>query len=344
MNYLNQSAQLQKPEGGLGVLLVNLGTPDEPTPRAVKTYLAEFLSDPRIVSLPKWLWQIILRGIILQVRPKRSAQAYASIWTDQGSPLLVLSERLRDALQQQLTEQHTERVTVALAMRYGNPSLPQVLQSLRQQNIQRLLVLPLYPQYSATTTASIFDALSQELQQWRWIPELRFIQRYHQEADYIATLSESIRDYRAKHGDAEKLLFSFHGIPKDYYEAGDPYPDQCRATAQRVAQTLALQPGQWEISFQSRFGKAEWVKPYTDATLKQWGQEGVKRVQVVCPAFAVDCLETLEEIAKENREYFLESGGESYAYIPALNDSPAQVRMLTDLVHRHLQGWLTQDA
>ncbi len=341
MKYLNQSEQLQKPEGSLGVLLVNLGTPDEPTPRAVKTYLAEFLSDPRIVALPRWLWQIILRGIILRVRPKRSAQAYASIWTDQGSPLLVLSERLRDALQQQFAELHSERVTVALAMRYGNPSLPQVLQNLRRQNIQRLLVLPLYPQYSATTTASIFDALTRELQQWRWIPELRFIQRYHQEADYVATLSESIRAYRAQHGDAEKLLFSFHGIPKDYYEAGDPYPDQCRATAQQVAETLALQPGQWQIAFQSRFGKEEWVKPYTDATLKQWGQEGVKHVQVVCPAFAVDCLETLEEIAKENREYFLESGGESYAYIPALNDSPGQVRMLTDLVHRHLQGWLT---
>ncbi len=335
MRYLDQSDQLQQPEGGLGVLLVNLGTPDEPTPGAVKTYLAEFLSDPRIVSLPKWLWQIILRGIVLQVRPKRSAQAYAAIWTDQGSPLLVLSERLRDALQQQLGS----RVSVALAMRYGNPSLPEVLQTLRRRNIQRLLVLPLYPQYSATTTASIFDALTRELQNWRWIPELRFIQRYHQEPDYVATLSDSIRSYRAEHGSAEKLLFSFHGIPKDYYEAGDPYPDQCRATAEQVAASLGLQPDQWHITFQSRFGKQEWVKPYTDETLKQWGREGIRSVQVVCPAFAVDCLETLEEIAEENREYFLESGGESYAYIPALNDSPAQVRMLADLVERHLQGW-----
>ncbi|MET0090481.1 MAG: ferrochelatase [Candidatus Thiodiazotropha sp.] len=335
MRYLDQSDQLQQPEAGVGVLLVNLGTPDEPTPSAVKTYLAEFLSDPRIVSLPKWLWQIILRGIVLQVRPKRSAQAYASIWTDEGSPLLVLSERLRDALQEQLGDQ----ATVALAMRYGNPSLPEVLQTLRRRNIQRLLVLPLYPQYSATTTASIFDALTRELQNWRWIPELRFIQRYHQEPDYVAVLSESIRAYREAHGSAEKLLFSFHGIPKDYYEAGDPYPDQCRATAQKVAETLGLQPDQWHISFQSRFGKQEWVKPYTDATLKEWGREGIRSVQVVCPAFAVDCLETLEEIAEENREYFLESGGESYAYIPALNDSPAHARMLTDLVHRHLQGW-----
>ncbi|ODC01340.1 ferrochelatase [Candidatus Thiodiazotropha endoloripes] len=339
MKYLNQKQQLSMPDGGLAILLINLGTADAPTTSAVRRYLAEFLSDPRIVSIPKLIWRIILHGIILRVRPKRSAKAYASIWTDEGSPLLVISKQQRDAIEQAIDHRFTGQVSVALAMRYGNPSIADTLKQLREQNIQRLLVLPLYPQYSATTTASIFDAVTAELQQWRWIPEVRFIQRYHHESDYIDALSSQIADYRMTHGGADKLLFSFHGIPKDYYEAGDPYPDQCRATAQAVVDRLGLNEEQWLLAFQSRFGAQEWVKPYTDETLKQWAAEGIKSVQVVCPAFATDCLETLEEIGVENRDYFLQGGGAEYRYIPALNDDPKHIEMFANLIHRHALGW-----
>jgi protoporphyrin/coproporphyrin ferrochelatase len=339
MKYHDQSDQLSMQDGGLGILLVNLGTPDAPTTSAVRRYLAEFLSDPRIVAIPKFIWQIILHGIVLRVRPKRSAKAYASIWTDQGSPLLAISKKQRTALEKSIAPLIEGQVYVALAMRYGNPSIPNVMQELRQRNIQRLLVVPLYPQYSATTTASIFDAVTSELQRWRWIPEIRFIQHFYQEADFIAALSGKIEKFRKEHGTAQKLLFSFHGIPKDYYQAGDPYPDECHATAKQVVNRLGLSDDQWQITFQSRFGAQEWVKPYTDETLKQWGADGVKSVQVVCPAFSTDCLETLEEIAVENRDYFLQSGGSEYTYIPALNDDPEFIAMLTKLVHKHTQGW-----
>jgi ferrochelatase len=339
MKYLNQSDQLKKQDGGLGILLVNLGTPDAPTVGAVRTYLAEFLNDPRVVEYPRWLWWIILHGIVLRVRPKRSAQAYATIWSDSGSPLLSISNKLCAALKHHLAKDFSHPVSVILAMRYGNPSIAQALETLRGQNVQRLLILPLYPQYSATTTASIFDAVTQALQQWRWIPETRFIQRYYHQKTYIETLSESIRDYREQHGTAQKLLFSFHGIPKNYHLAGDPYPDECLATAKQVVSQLGLQSDQWQVAFQSRFGKQEWIKPYTDETLKQWGGEGVASVQVVCPAFSTDCLETLEEIAVENRDLFLKSGGKTYAYIPALNDHPNHVATLAGLILQHTHGW-----
>jgi protoporphyrin/coproporphyrin ferrochelatase len=224
-------------------------------------------------------------------------------------------------------------------MRYGNPSIPAGLEQLRQANVQRLLVLPLYPQYSATTTASIFDAVTRELQGWRWLPELRFVNRYHDDPAYIETLAASIREFREQQGEADKLLFSFHGIPRDYYEKGDPYPDECRRTAGDTVARLGLTDGQWDIAFQSRFGAQEWVKPYTDATLKAWGKQGIERVQVLCPAFSADCLETLEEIAVENRHYFLEAGGKEYAYIPALNDRPDHIKLFVELIERHIQGW-----
>ncbi|MES9993902.1 MAG: ferrochelatase [Candidatus Thiodiazotropha sp.] len=339
MKYINQSDQLNQPDGGLGILLVNLGTPDAPTTPAVRRFLAEFLSDPRVVAIPKLIWLVILYGIVLRIRPRVKAEEYKSIWTDEGSPLLAISKRQQAAMSELLKSRLRGQFHVALGMRYGNPSIASALHELRQKNIQRLLVLPLYPQYSATTTASIFDAVSGELQRWRWIPELRFIQRYHDRNDYIRVLSESIRNFRDREGAAQKLLFSFHGIPKDYYLAGDPYPDECRATANRVAKTLGLEPEQWHLSFQSRFGAQEWMKPYTTDTLKQWGSEGIESVQVVCPAFSVDCLETLEEIAEENREAFLESGGKAYAYIPALNDSPEHMQMLTELICNQLSGW-----
>ncbi len=344
MRYLDQSDQLKQPDGGLGILLVNLGTPDEPTTPAVRRYLAEFLSDPRIVELPRLLWMIILHAIVLRVRPKRSAQAYRSIWSDEGSPLLAISRRQLAALETAVAPRLRGNVHWALGMRYGNPSIPSALQQLRCRNVTRLLVLPLYPQYSATTTASIFDAVTRELQRWRRIPELRFIQRYHDDPAYLDALSASIREFRQREGAAQKLLFSFHGIPRDYHEAGDPYPDECQATARGVVERLGLGSDQWQVCFQSRFGRQEWMRPYTDETLKQWGAQGIERVQVVCPAFAVDCLETLEEIGKENREYFLHAGGEAYAYIPCLNDRPDHIAMLAGLIVRHLGGWPEGEA
>jgi ferrochelatase len=339
VKYKNQSDQLAAPESRLGVLLVNLGTPDAPTTSAVRRYLAEFLSDPRVVAIPRFIWQIILHGIVLRVRPKRSAAAYQSVWTEQGSPLLVIAQQQHHAIAQALRDTYGNQVEVALAMRYGNPSIPAVLEGLRQANVQRLLVLPLYPQYSATTTASIFDAVTSELQRWRWLPEIRFINRYHAEPAYTQVLAESIREFRQQHGKAEKLLFSFHGIPRDYYAQGDPYPDECRQTAHATVELLGLAENEWEIAFQSRFGAQEWVKPYTDATLKGWGKQGIKSVQVLCPAFSADCLETLEEIAVENRDYFLEAGGKEYAYIPALNDRADHIALFVELIKRHIQGW-----
>jgi len=339
VKYKDQSDQIAVAEHRLGVLLVNLGTPDAPTIPAVRRYLAEFLSDPRVVAIPRILWKLILHGIVLRVRPKRSAAAYQSVWTEQGSPLMAISQRQHRAIEQALQASYGDRVRVALAMRYGNPSIPAGLEQLRQANVQRLLVLPLYPQYSATTTASIFDAVTRELQGWRWLPELRFINRYHDDPAYIEVLTTSIREFREQHGQADKLLFSFHGIPRDYYQKGDPYPDECRKTAADAVAQLGLTDGQWEIAFQSRFGAQEWVKPYTDATLKALGKQGVESVQVICPAFSADCLETLEEIAVENRHYFLEAGGKEYAYIPALNDRPDHIRFFVELIERHIQGW-----
>jgi ferrochelatase len=338
VKYKNQADQLDKPER-TGVLLVNLGTPDEPTTPAVRRYLAEFLSDPRVVAIPRIIWMVILHAIVLRIRPRKSAEAYQTVWTEEGSPLLAISRRQHRAIDQALQEKLPNPPETALAMRYGSPSIQGGLEKLRQRNVQRLLVLPLYPQYSAATTASVFDAVSRELQSWRWLPELRFINHYHNEPDYISALAKSIKDFRETNGTAEKLLFSFHGIPKDYADQGDPYPEACLRTASDTAAQLGLTAQQWAVSFQSRFGKQEWVKPYTDETLKSWGSEGLESVQVVSPAFSADCLETLEEIAVENRDYFLEAGGSNYAYIPALNSNPEHIAMLTRLILKHLQGW-----
>lgn len=323
-----------------GILLTNLGTPDAPTTSAVRTYLAEFLSDPRIVELPRWLWWLILHGIILRVRPRRVAKAYCSVWTEQGAPLLAISRQQTQALQTQLNQQLAAPVHVELGMRYGNPSIASALHKLKAANARRILILPLYPQYSATTTASTFDALAKELTQWRWLPELRMIQHYHDHPAYIAALAASIRDYQQQHGSAEKLLFSFHGLPERYLYAGDPYFCECHKTARLVAQQLQLVEGQWAVSFQSRFGREEWLKPYTDKLLMEWGQQGVGSVQVCCPGFAADCLETLEEIAVENRDYFLHAGGKEFHYIPALNSSPTHIQLLTQLVQQHASDWL----
>jgi ferrochelatase len=323
----------------LGVLLTNLGTPDSPSPLDVRRYLQEFLWDPRVVEVARPIWWLVLNGIILNTRPRRSARAYARIWTDAGSPLLVASQQQRDALQATLNEAMPGTVQVTLAMRYGNPSIAAGLAELREAGARRVLVLPLYPQYSATTTASTFDAVTTELRSWRWLPELRFINHYHDDMQYITALADSVRSHWAEHGQAERLVMSFHGIPRAYFEAGDPYYCECQKTGRLLAKALGLEPQQWLMTFQSRLGGKEWLRPYTDQTLTQLGQEGVKRVDIICPGFAADCLETLEEIALENRDTFLAAGGEAYRYIPCLNDRPAHINALAQLVIQHSEGW-----
>jgi protoporphyrin/coproporphyrin ferrochelatase len=327
----------------LGVLLVNLGTPDEPTPAAVRRYLAEFLWDPRVIEAPRPLWWLILHGVILRTRPKRSAHAYQTIWTAQGSPLLVESRALADALAGRLRARLGDRVRVELAMSYGNPSIPAALERLRRDGVQRLLVLPMYPQYSATTTASIVERVTRELAGWRWIPELRMVNQYWEEEGYLAAVADSIAVHWGEHG-RKHLLFSFHSIPKRYFLAGDPYHCFCQATARRVAERLGLAPEDWSIGFQSRFGREEWLKPYVDLLLQDYATQGPKRVTVVCPGFATDCLETLEEIAMQNREAFLARGGEAFDYVPCLNSSPAQVDLYERIVARHAQGWPELEA
>lgn len=322
-----------------GVLLTNLGTPDAPTKDALVRYLGEFLWDPRVVEQSRLIWWPALHGVILRVRPRKAARAYAKVWTEAGSPLLAISQRQAQALQSALTERGLERVTVALAMRYGNPSIRAGLEALKRANAQRLLVLPLYPQYSATTTASTIDAVSDVLKSWRVIPELRTVNGYWQEPGYIDALAQSIREHWQAHGQGEKLLFSFHGLPQRYVDAGDPYQTQCQCTASLVASALQLRAEQWQVSFQSRFGPEQWLQPYTDETLKAWAQKGLKSVDVLSPGFSADCLETLEEIDQENRAIFQDAGGGEYRYIPALNDNPAHIAFLAELVAKHSQGW-----
>lgn len=330
---------LANPSTRTGVLLTNLGTPDAPTKPALVRYLGEFLWDPRVVEQSRWIWWPALHGVILRVRPRKAARAYAKVWTDAGSPLLAISKRQADALQQTLDARHAGRFQVALAMRYGNPSIRAGLEALRSANVQRVLVLPLYPQYSATTTASTVDAVTDVLKRWRVIPELRTVNSYWQEAGYIEALAQSIRDHWQQHGRGEKLLFSFHGLPQRYVEAGDPYQSQCLCTAQLVAGALDLRAEQWQVAFQSRFGPEQWLQPYTDETLKAWGHEGLASVDVLSPGFSADCLETLEEIDQENREIFQSAGGGEYRYIPALNDRPGHIGFLADLVAKHSCNW-----
>jgi len=323
----------------VGILLTNLGTPDAPTPREVRRYLGEFLWDPRVVEIPRLLWWLILHGIILRIRPARSARKYRAIWTEEGSPLLVISRRQAMAVAEHLAQDGPGPVKVAVGMRYGNPSIAAALRELRDEGVRRLLVFPLYPQYSAATVASTFDAVATELKSWRWLPELRMITHYHDDPGYIEALSQSILDVWNQAPRAERLLFSFHGLPKRNLLAGDPYHCECQKTARLVAERLRMEPGRWAISFQSRFGGAEWLRPYTSELLKDWARAGVKSVEVVCAGFSADCLETLEEIAIENQDVFCQAGGERYRYIPALNDSPSHIRVLVDLIRKHTGGW-----
>ncbi len=324
-----------------GILLTNLGTPAAPTATAIRRYLAEFLWDPRVVEQPRWLWWLVLHGIILRLRPKRAAKAYAEIWTDEGSPLLHISQQQTTLLKPALEALFTGPVKVALAMRYGEPSIAAGLQSLRAAGARRILVLPLYPQYSATTTASTLDAVTRELQQWRWVPELRFVNHYHDHPTYIRALANSIQTAWQTSGRPDKLLFSFHGLPQRYLHAGDPYFCECHKTARLVAEQLQLDTAEWETTFQSRFGPEPWLQPYTDHTLEKLGKQGIQHAQVICPGFAADCLETLEEINLQNRAIFLTAGGKTFHYIPALNTAPDHIQLLTELVQQHASDWLT---
>lgn len=324
-----------------GVLLVNLGTPDAATAPALRRYLAEFLSDPRVVEIPRLVWWPILHGIILNTRPAKSAAKYASVWTPEGSPLAVWTERLAQTLDRSLAERG-HRVLVSHAMRYGNPSIAERMDRLRSQGASRVLVLPLYPQYAAATTASIVDKVLQWSTQARRMPELRFINEFHDQPGYINALAERVQAHWAQHGRGERLVLSFHGIPHRSLILGDPYHCQCHKTARLLGQALGLGPDELVLTFQSRFGKARWLEPYTEPTLRELAAQGIKRVDVMCPGFVSDCLETLEEINDEARETFLESGGEAFHYIPCLNDSPLWAQALADLAERHLQGWDTR--
>jgi ferrochelatase len=322
------------------VLLVNLGTPMAPTAKAVRPYLAQFLGDPRVIEYPRWLWWLILHGVILRVRPARSAHAYGKIWTEHGSPLRVGSESLARGLDAELRRQRPQApIKVALAMRYGDPSVAQVVAQLQREGVRRLLVLPLYPQYSATSTGSVLDAVADTIKRLRWPPELRTVNDYHDDPAHIDALAASLQDYWTSHGRGEKLLLSFHGIPERYVRAGDPYFCQCLATARLLRERLGLSADELVVSFQSRVGRERWLQPYTDATVRRLAAAGVRRLDVACPGFAVDCLETLEEIAMQNRDFFVAAGGETLRYIPALNAGAGQVGSLAALVLRHTQGW-----
>ncbi|MFC5436487.1 ferrochelatase [Rhodanobacter umsongensis] len=322
------------------VLLVNLGTPTAPTAKAVRPYLAQFLGDRRVIDYPRWLWWLILHGVILRVRPPRSARAYAKVWTSQGSPLRFGSEAVAEALHRELARQRPDGpIQVALAMRYGEPSVAATIARLQHEGVRRLLVLPLYPQYSATSTGSVIDAVADALKTLRWPPELRLVNDYHDDPGHIAALASSIEGWWAINGRGDKLLLSFHGIPERYVRLGDPYLDQCQRTARLLREHLRLGEDELVVSFQSRVGRESWLHPYTDATVRRLATEGVQRLDVACPGFAVDCLETLEEIAMQNRAFFIAAGGGDLRYIPALNDSAGQVDSLAALVLRHTQGW-----
>ena len=337
--YLGRSDFEHGRRSRLGILVCNLGTPDAPTAGSVRRYLAQFLSDPRVIETPRVLWWPILHGIILNTRPRRSAHAYAKIWQADGSPLLTLSQSLTRKLGAALSATADDGLVVALGMRYGQPSIASALESLLAAEARRILVLPLYPQYAAPTTASVMDAVFAYCTRLRWVPELRFICDYHADPRYIAALADSVRAYWAEHGRPSRLLLSFHGLPRKYFLAGDPYFCQCQATARLLCAALELDADACMVSFQSRVGPTRWLEPYTDVTLTQLGQARTARVDVLCPGFAVDCLETLEEIAIQNAARFCAAGGGELRYIPALNDNPHHIEALAGIVEDHLGQW-----
>lgn len=340
MTFRGAADYSHRESAAIGVLLVNLGTPDAPTAAAVRPYLRRFLSDPRVIEMPRALWWCILNLFILPFRPRRTAEAYHSIWQPEGSPLLLISQRLQQALQKQLAQQQPA-IRVALAMSYSEPSIGNALTALQKQNCRYLAVLPLYPQYAASTVGSVFDDVCRNLMRWRFVPHLRFISGYSNDPRYIRLLADSVTAFRRRHGSADKLIFSFHGTPLKMLTDGDPYHCFCHQTARLTAAALGLNDNDWMITFQSRFGKAVWLQPYTDETLRALPAQGIKNVQIISPAFAADCLETLEELAVENRDCFMAAGGDSYAYIPALNDDAPHINFLADLLLDSTGDWQT---
>jgi ferrochelatase len=323
----------------VGVLLCNLGTPAKPTPRAVRAYLREFLADPRVVELPRFVWWPILYLFVLTFRPRRSAALYRRIWWPEGSPLLVIGQKQAAGLAQRLQQRFGERVEVVLAMRYGQPSLRQGLRQLAAAGCRRVLLFPLYPQYASATTGSTLEAAFRELARFRWVPELRSVGSYHDHPGYIAALAAAVRELWDREGPAEKLLFSFHGIPEKGFLAGDPYFCHCQKTARLVAEALDLPGERWEVAFQSKFGREPWIEPATIERVRQLGREKLPSLDVLCPGFAADCLETLEEIAITNREAFHGAGGGRFRYIPALNDRPDHLEALASIAASHMASW-----
>ena len=325
-----------------GVLLVNLGTPEAPDAPAVRRYLGQFLHDHRVVEISRWIWCLILHGIILRSRPRRSAAAYKKIWSETGSPLMSLTRSLAHNLDAHFRQHGSKNTCIAMAMRYGHPSIPHTLEQLADGGVTRIIVLPLYPQYSCSTTASVYDAVSDTLRNWRNLPAIHIMRDYHLAEGYLNALAASVRHHWAQHGRAEKLIVSFHGTPQRYADQGDPYRLQCERTAKALAQRLELTPEQWVLSFQSRFGRAPWLRPYTDETLRSLAQQGTQHVDVVCPGFSVDCLETLEEIAEENADIFRSAGGQGFAYIPCLNDRADHVEALAELIRAEVPSWFPE--
>lgn len=339
MKYTTNTAFTHAQPRKLGVLVTNLGTPESPTKAALKPYLKQFLSDPRVVEVPRVIWWAVLNLIILNIRPKRSAEAYKTVWTEDGSPLLSITKAQSEAIAARCKAEYGDDVIVDFAMRYGNPGIDKVIDSMLARGVDKLVVLPLYPQYCASTTGSTFDAIAEDFTKRRWLPELRFINQYCDNPDYIKAVANKIRAHWDKHGKADKLLFSYHGIPKRYLLNGDPYHCQCHKTSRLLAEELGLGKDAYMTTFQSRFGREEWLKPYTDETLKGLPGQGVESVQVCCPGFSADCLETIEEIGEENRDYFMEAGGKRYEYIEALNSDESHIDMLFDLIKTNLHGW-----
>jgi ferrochelatase len=324
----------------IGVLVVNLGTPDSPSYLAVQRYLAEFLGDRRVIDTPFLLKLPLLYGVILPLRPIRTTRNYRKVWMQGGSPLLVYSQRLTDKIGTRLQANFGDKIRVELAMTYGNPSIPHVIKRLAEQNVKRLMVLPLYPQYCSSTTGSVFDRTSQTLQRWRWLPEVRFINDYYADPGYIDALTQKIRNFWATEGERSHLLLSYHGIPALYVAEGDPYQAQAETTTRLVVERLGLAPDEYSHCYQSRFGPVIWLQPYTEDTLKELAKRGVRKLTVISPAFAVDCLETLEEVAMEYREQFMALGGEKFGLIPCLNDDDQHADALAGVVSNQLKGWV----
>lgn len=337
--YFGKPAYIHGSNASSAVLLVNLGTPEAADTPAVRRYLAQFLSDPRIVELPRWIWKVFLHGVILRIRPARSAALYRKIWSVEGSPLQTGTTDLAAKLEIALRTLRPGPIVVRHAMRYGYPAIGPALRELSLAGARRVMIVPLFPQYSGTTSASVFDAVASELKTWRWVPELRFVADYHADARYIEALARSVEAHWQRSGRAQRLLLSFHGIPEKYFRAGDPYFCQCQATARRLGERLGLGADELLVTFQSRVGRQAWLQPYTETTLDALPGQGIRHVQVLCPGFAVDCLETLEEIAIGNHARFLRAGGERFEYIPSLNATDDHVGAIAELVLRHGQGW-----